>query len=69
MWLRLDRVPPNWDDAWYLTNSLAVYDALTHGGAPGFVAKFMHVMGFKAPLITALPTPFYLVFGRRWHAA
>ena len=31
LWLRLDRAPPNWDDAWYLTNSLTVYDALTGG--------------------------------------
>ena len=34
LWLRLDRAPPNWDDAWYLTNSLTVYDALTQGGLP-----------------------------------
>lgn len=63
VWLLLDRLPPNWDDAWYLTNSLTVYDSLAYGGIVGFV------FGFKAPLIAALPTPFYLLFGRRWHAA
>ena len=68
-WLRLDRQPPNWDDAWYLNNSLVLFDALAHDGVAGWLAKFMTVMGFEAPLITALPTPLYLVFGRRWHAA
>lgn len=69
VWLLLDRLPPNWDDAWYLTNSLTVYDSLAHGGIIGFLAKLNSVFGFKAPLIAALPAPFYLLFGRRWHAA
>ena len=65
----LDRVPPNWDDARYLANSLTVYDALTHDGVLGYLTKLNTVFGFKAPLISALPAPFYLVFGRHWHAA
>jgi hypothetical protein len=69
LWLKLDRAPPNWDDAWYLTNSLTVYDALTQGGLPGYLAKLNSVLGFKAPLIAALPAPFYLLLGRHWHAA
>jgi 4-amino-4-deoxy-L-arabinose transferase-like glycosyltransferase len=69
LWLKLDRAPPNWDDAWYLTNSLTVYDALTQGGFPGYLAKLNSVLGFKAPLIVALPAPFYLLLGRHWHAA
>jgi hypothetical protein len=69
LWLRLDRAPPNWDDAWYLTNSLVMFDALADGGLPGYVAKFFSILGFKAPLITVLPTPFYLLLGRHWHAA
>jgi len=69
IWLSLDRSPPTWDDAWYLCNSLTAYDALTHGGFAAYVAKLNSAFGFKAPLIAALPSPFYLVFGRRWHAA
>jgi 4-amino-4-deoxy-L-arabinose transferase-like glycosyltransferase len=69
LWLALDRAPPNWDDAWYLTNSLIVYDALSRGGIAGYISELNSVFGFKAPLIAALPTPFYLIFGRRWHAA
>ncbi len=69
LWLSLDRAPPNWDDAWYLTNSLTVYDQLAHHGIMGYLRALNSVFGFKAPLIAALPTPFYLVLGRRWHAA
>lgn len=61
--------PPGWDDAWYLSNSLSLYDTLVERGAIAFGAEFFRVMGFKAPLITALPVPFYLVLGRDWHHA
>src|SRR4051794_41130345 len=69
LWLLLDRVPPNWDDAWYLTNSLTVYDGLVSGGIPGYWRELDSAFGFKAPLIAGLPAPLYLIFGRRWHAA
>lgn len=68
-WLRLNRAPPAWDDSWYLSNSLTLYDAWTSGGLMGFAKQFLAALGFKAPLITALPLPFYLIFGRRWHFA
>jgi 4-amino-4-deoxy-L-arabinose transferase-like glycosyltransferase len=69
VWLYVDRTPPNWDDAWYLTNSLTVYDALTHDGLVGYLTKVESAFTFRAPLIAMLPTPFYLVLGRHWHAA
>jgi 4-amino-4-deoxy-L-arabinose transferase-like glycosyltransferase len=69
VWVMMDRVPPNWDDARYLANSLTVYDALTHGGVAGCLTRLNSLFGFKAPLISALPAPFYLLFGRHWHAA
>jgi hypothetical protein len=69
LWLWLDRTPPQWDDAWYLANNLTVYDSLCHGGIASFLVKLNSVFGFKAPLTAALPSPFYLIFGRRWHAA
>jgi len=65
----MDHAPPQWDDSWYLTNSLVMYDALTDGGVLGFAKQFFSILGFKAPLITVLPTPIFLVLGRRWHAA
>jgi len=68
-WLHLDRMPPAWDDSWYLANSLTLYDALVTRGILGFIGQFYTVLGFKAPLIAALPAPFYLVGGRNWHLA
>jgi Dolichyl-phosphate-mannose-protein mannosyltransferase len=64
LWLHLDQRPPAWDDGYYQSRSLILYDALTSGGLPGFAARFLKVMGTKPPLIAALPTPVYLVLGR-----
>jgi 4-amino-4-deoxy-L-arabinose transferase-like glycosyltransferase len=63
-WVVLDRTPPTWDDAWYLAGSLRMYDALTEGGVTSYVREFFRVLGNKAPLITTLPAPVYLLFGR-----
>ncbi|HLK64110.1 MAG TPA: glycosyltransferase family 39 protein [Bryobacteraceae bacterium] len=68
-WLRLNKAPPNWDDAWYLANSLRLYDAWTDGGIIGAAGQFLASLSFKAPLITALPLPFYWLAGRHWQAA
>jgi len=69
LWISLDHFPPNWDDAWYLTKSLAVYDSGTDKGVAGYFSSLNEAFGFKAPLIAGLPSPLYLLFGRRWHAA
>ncbi|HTM47136.1 MAG TPA: glycosyltransferase family 39 protein [Bryobacteraceae bacterium] len=69
VWLRLDRSPPAWDDAFYLTNSVVMYDALTSGGLRGFARQFLTIMGIKPPLIALLPAPVYLVAGRNTGAA
>ena len=69
IWLRLDRSPPSWDDGYYLTNSLVMYDSLTSEGVFGYAKRSLTVMGDKPPLIAILPTPIYLLVGRRWQAA
>jgi 4-amino-4-deoxy-L-arabinose transferase-like glycosyltransferase len=69
LWLRLDRSPPTWDDSYYLTNSLVMYDALTDGGLPGYARQFLTIMAIKPPLIAILPTPVYLIAGRKPRAA
>jgi hypothetical protein len=69
LWLRLDRSPPSWDDAYYLTNSLLLYDSLAERGVPGYARQFLTVMPDKPPLIAALPTPVYLILGRKPRAA
>jgi len=69
VWLYLDHSVPAWDDAYYLTNSLRTYDALTDNGLPGFARQFLRGMSTKPPLIAALPTLIYLIVGRHPHAA
>lgn len=68
-WLWLDRSPTQWDDSWYLTNSLVMYDALAEGGVIGYARRFLTILGTKPPLITVLPTPFFLLLGRNAHVA
>ena len=69
VWLCLDHSAPAWDDAYYLTNSLRTYDALTDNGLLGFGRQFLRGMSTKPPLIAALPTPIYLILGRHPRAA
>jgi 4-amino-4-deoxy-L-arabinose transferase-like glycosyltransferase len=63
-WILRDHSPPAWDDAYYLTNSLRLYDALTSGGTAAWYKQFLTAMPRKPPLIAALPAPIYLVLGR-----
>jgi 4-amino-4-deoxy-L-arabinose transferase-like glycosyltransferase len=69
IWVRLDHSPPGWDDASYLGSSLVLYDSLAERGVPGYTWQFLTVIGNrigdKPPLIAALPTPVYLILGRR----
>lgn len=64
LWFRLDCSPPSWDDGYYLTKSLEMYDALTESGLPGYAKGFLTIMEKKPPLIAVLPTPAYLIGGR-----
>jgi hypothetical protein len=69
LWLWLDRTPPRWDDASYLVKSLKLYDTLAQNGVVGYAREFLTARDFRAPLITLLPTPIYLLVGRRSDAA
>ena len=69
VWLRLDRSPPSWDDAYYLTSSLNLFDSLTKGGLASYARNVLTSMGTKPPLIAVLPTPVYLIVGRHPRAA
>jgi len=51
-WLWLDRSPSQWDDSWYLTNSLVMYDALAEGGVIGYARRFLTILGTKPPLMS-----------------
>jgi 4-amino-4-deoxy-L-arabinose transferase-like glycosyltransferase len=66
LWIHLNAAPPTWDDAWYLSDSMRLFDNLTQHGIPGWLACFhlSLMQRYKAPLICALPTPFFLILGR-----
>lgn len=67
--LALNHAPAQWDDSWYLANGLVMFDALGEGGLPVWAAKSFTVLRSKPPLITLLPTPAYLLVGRKARAA
>ena len=69
LWLWLNQSPPSWDDAYYLTRSLEMYDVLAECGLVGYARQSLAIMKTKPPLIALLPTPVYLVAGRRSCAA
>jgi hypothetical protein len=69
LWLALNHAPSQWDDSWYLTNGLTMFDALGEGGLPGYAAKSLTILRIKPPLIPLLPPPAYLLFGRKARAA
>lgn len=64
-----NRRPPTYDDAWYLESSLHFYHSLTEGGLWAFLSSYAGSFGNRAPLISVLPLPFYLLFGPGYHAA
>lgn len=64
VWIKRDIAPPPWDQAWYLQNSEILYHTWVKEGIFGLLRAFSHALnGAKAPLISILPLPFYLLFG------
>lgn len=69
VWVRLDRLPPMWDQSWYLDGGELLYRALNQGGLIGLAKVFTVLNGTKAPLLSLLPVPLYLLFGHSYHVA
>ena len=69
IWLRLDQSAPTWDDAIYLSRSLVLYDTLTESGLLRYAERFLSIADDKPPLLSALPTPVYLIAGRHRRVA
>ncbi len=63
IWLINNKTPPPWDQAWYLQTSEILYKSWTKGGIISLLGSFSQAMGIKAPLLSILPLPFYLIFG------
>ncbi|HYM12775.1 MAG TPA: glycosyltransferase family 39 protein [Bryobacterales bacterium] len=60
---------PTYDEAWYLETSLHLYHRLTRGSLAEFLEAYRHAFGVKAPLISVLPLPLYLLFGTSYPSA
>src|SRR3954451_15268530 len=69
VWVARDRTPPSWDDAYYLSNSLLLHDAIAKQGLPGLATQFLHLMRIKPPLVPTLAIPAYWSAGRNFKAA
>jgi len=69
IWFKMDQVPPRWDQAYYLRESLILYDKLTNEGVLSFYNAFTDEIKEKAPLISVAPIPFYLLFGKKYISA
>lgn len=69
VWLRRDTAPPLWDSAHYLQHSAILFHALRDDGPLAFFDAFSSSMDRKAPLIAALPIPFYWALGESYLAA
>lgn len=68
-WIVDNNLPPPWDQASYLEGSIFLYQSLTDRGPYSFLVDSTIVLGSKAPLITILPIPLYLLFGTSHHIA
>jgi len=69
IWIQKDKAPPMWDQAEYLDNSQLLYHALTAEGIGSFAEAFLTILPKKAPLVTILPIPSYLIFGNNYKSA
>lgn len=65
----MDQVPPRWDQAAYLRESLNFYDKLTNEGVLSFYNAFTNAFKERAPLISVVPIPFDLLFGKKYISA
>src|SRR5437870_3531159 len=64
LWASLERSPMLWDDALYAAASLNLYDGIDAKGLAGLAERFIHTSGARAPLVSLLPLPLFLAFGR-----
>ncbi|PCI39771.1 MAG: hypothetical protein COB53_02560 [Elusimicrobia bacterium] len=61
--IHADKEPPSFDESWYLEVSCTLKRALVEEGPLEFAKAYAKSFRFKAPLISLVPLPAYLVFG------
>lgn len=67
--IRAERLPPTFDDAWYLENACRFYHALREEGFWAFAKEYAEAFRFKAPLISVIPLPAFFALGPSHDAA
>jgi len=68
-YFRAETHPPTFDDAWYLEIACRLYHALRDSGPAAFYRIYASAFLFKAPLISVLALPPFLLFGPSHDAA
>jgi hypothetical protein len=68
-WIKRDQAPPMWDQSHYLGTSEVFYHTLTSEGIISFSQAFERTLRTKAPLISVLPIPFYILGGDNYKSA
>ncbi|MEM4711259.1 MAG: glycosyltransferase family 39 protein [Candidatus Woesearchaeota archaeon] len=69
IWIYYNKVPPMWDQSHYLYFSELLYESLIKENFVSFYISFLNSLGNKAPLMTVIPLPFYLILGKSYKVA
>lgn len=69
IWWKLNHAPPMWDQSDYLYCSEILFHTLKDKGILPFLSSCINILGYKAPLITILPIPFYFLLGDSYFSA
>lgn len=62
-WIRTDRTPPYWDEAWYLWQGATQLEHLREGDLRGWFAAWSSLDRTRPSLVPALTVPFFAAFG------
>lgn len=68
LWLRLETVPPGWDEALHLTKSLEYYNIITTPG-PGMISNLINVDNYYPPFYHFSTVFTYFLFGTSMDSA
>ena len=63
VWMRIDRTPPYWDEAWYLYQGAAQHRALSEQGVAGWFTAWTDLDRVRPSLVSTLTVPFFALFG------
>lgn len=64
-WINTNKTILTFDSAWYLENSSYFYNSFNQDGLSGVIRYIPSALeGVKAPLISIIPLPFYMILGQ-----